>query len=78
MAEDGVWDRVRDADADPIVYKSSDSAFWRRKIQISVKMLGTYTYHANFGGNSVDLSVEISAEWVAGGMGGWLAAEFRQ
>ena len=31
-----------------------------------------FVYHTNFGGNSVEISAEISAEWVAGGMGGWL------
>ena len=31
------WDLVRDANADPMVYKSSKSAFWRRKSQFSIK-----------------------------------------
>ena len=34
----GVWDLVGDANSDPMVYKSSKSAFWRRKIQLSVKI----------------------------------------
>ena len=32
----------------------------------------TYTYHTKFGGNSAKISAKILAEWVAGGMGGWL------
>ena len=37
-AGNGVWDLVGDANSDPMVYKSSKSAFWRRKIQFSVKI----------------------------------------
>ena len=37
-AGNGVWDLVGDANSDPMVYKSSKSAFWRREIQFSVKI----------------------------------------
>ena len=37
-AGNGVWDLVGDANSDPMVYKSSKSAFWKRKIQFSVKI----------------------------------------
>ena len=37
-AGNGVWDLVGDANSDLMVYKSSKSAFWRRKIQISIKI----------------------------------------
>ena len=65
-AGNGVWDLVGDANSDPMEYKSSKSAFWRRKIQFSVKSVNLglflakvhYTYHKKL--------AEISAEWVAG------------
>ena len=37
-AGNGVWDLVLDANLDPMVYKSSKLAFWRRKIQFSPKI----------------------------------------
>ena len=37
-AGNGVWDLIGDANSDLMVYRSSKSALWRRKIQFSVKI----------------------------------------